>query len=245
MAEASTMARSTAVDEFGQRAYFISLERFRGILVAASPGLHEGKTYTELRAHMVCGSDEEGIMVNTNGTRLIGRVAKKQHLINTDDSRASATVLRTGFAVGLKGPSMYIGTGKTKSAFITTAFLERNGAPAGSIYDVNPAAYMTNDFWDKHVESFCIALRNSSPVARANPEWWMEWHVDGFGSKVNTPHGQQILRQYRIGCFQSQSHTSHVNQVSTQIPNPPHTCNQIERCVWEYTLTSHPQFTDV
>jgi hypothetical protein len=213
--EASSMGRSMAVDEISQRAYFVKLGRLRDTLAVESTGLHEGKSYTELRAHMVCGSDEEGVMANANGTRLVGRRAKKQHLVNTDDSRASATVLRTGFAVGFKGPSIYIGTGAVKSAFITTNFLVKHGAPPSSIYDVNPPAYMTDAFWDKHVEEFCIGLRNASPVARANPLWWLEWHVDGFASKVNTAYGQKTLRQYRIAVFQSNAHSSHVNQVRT------------------------------
>jgi hypothetical protein len=216
------MARSTAVDEIGQRAWFIKLKRLRATLDRGSPGLYDGKKYAELQAHMVCGSDEEGVMVNANGTRLVGRASKKQHLINTDDSRASATVLRTGNTSGIKGPSLYILSGKTKSAFINTKWLEKHGAPIGSIYDVNPPAYMTNALWDKHVESFCIALRDASPIARANSEWWVEWHVDGFSSKVNTAQGQQTLRKYRIACIQSQSHTSHCNQVDSRLTNTNH-----------------------
>jgi hypothetical protein len=188
--EASSIARSGAINEFAQRAWFLTVKRIRTNLDALSPGTYEGKTYQELRNHFIVGSDEEGVQASYNGKRLVGRRGKKLHMFNSADSRTSATALRTGSAASKKGPSMYILGGQKAEIYIDTKFLVENGAPEGSIYTCNPAAYMTDSTWDANVDDFCRALRNMDPVVQANPNWWMEWHVDGFKSKVNTAHGQ-------------------------------------------------------
>jgi hypothetical protein len=71
---------------------------------------------------------------------------------------------------------------------------------------------MTDSTWDDNVEAFADAIRKMDPVIEANPTWWVEYHVDGFKSKVNTAHGQAVLRSRNIAVIQSPSHSSHVNQ---------------------------------
>ena len=131
-------------------------------------------------------------------------------MVHTANSRKSATAMRTGSAAGAKGPSIYILSKPLK--YLERDYLTKNGAPAGSILTHNSSAYMTNETWDDFVEEFCIALRNIDEVVKKNPDWWLEWHVDGFKSKVNTLHGQATLKKYKICAVQSQSHTSQVNQ---------------------------------
>jgi hypothetical protein len=210
--EASSLARSGAINEFSQRAWFLTVKNVRTKLVDLSPGTYKGQTYSDLQKHFVVGCDEEGVQANFNGTRIVGRKGKKLHLTNSDDCRASATVLRTGSAAGVKGPSMYILAGSKPEPYITTDFLERNRAPRGSIYTVNPSAYMTDSTWDENVEAFADGIRKMDPVIENNPDWWVELHVDGFKSKVNTPFGQEVLRSRRILVVQSPSHSSHVTQ---------------------------------
>ena len=86
---------------------------------------------------------------------------------------------------GVKGPSWYILEGTKPQEWVTRNFLERNGAPPNSIYSVNASAYMTDATFDENIEEFCQALRKMDPVIEANPDWWVEWNVDGFPSKVN------------------------------------------------------------
>ena len=74
---------------------------------------------------------------------------------------------------------------------------------------------MTKETFDAVVEEFAKAIRAMDPVIEANPDWWVEYHVDGFSSKVNTLHGQRVLRKHNILVVQQISHTSHINQVKT------------------------------
>ena len=211
--DASSLARSAAVNEFAQRAWFLTVKRVRDTLIRLSLGTYKGKTYKELQKHFIIGSDEEGVQASYNGTHLVGRKGKKVHLYNSDDCRTSGTALRTGSAFGSKGPSMYVLGGVKAESYIDTKFLEAHGAPRGSIYTCNSAAYMTNATWDENVEAFATALRKIDDVVEANPDWWIEWHVDGFKSKVNTAKGQEVMREYRLAIVQSPGHASHVNQV--------------------------------
>jgi hypothetical protein len=174
------------------------------------------------------GADEEGVQANFNGTRVVGRKGKKVHLYNSDDCRTSATALRTGSAAGAKGPSMYILSGTKPEPWITSQFLQTHGAPPGSIYTCNPSAYMTDSTWDSNVESYAKAIRNMDPVIKENPNWWVELHVDGFKSKVNTLKGQEVLRAYKIVVIQSPSHTSHVTQGFDKTPGKASKSHQRE-----------------
>ena len=107
---------------------------------------------------------------------------------------------------------MYIRGGTKAEKYITTQFLQRHGAPPGSIYTCNPSAYMTDSTWDENAEAFADAIRKMDPVIAANPHWWVEFHVDGFKSKVSTAKGQQVFLDRKIAIIQSPSHTSHVTQ---------------------------------
>jgi len=108
---------------------------------------------------------------------------------------------------------MYILGAAKPEPYIDTKFLESHGAPPGSIYTCNPAAYMTDKTWDDNVEDFSLAIRRMDPVITTNPNWWVEWHVDGFKSKVSTLKGQAVMLKHKIAVVQSFSHSSHINQV--------------------------------
>jgi len=100
--EASSLARSGAIHEFGQRAWFLKVKHLRDKLTDLSPGHHNGQTYNDLRNHFIVGSDEEGVQASYNGSKLVGRKGKKVHLYNSDDCRTSATALQTGSAAGVQ-----------------------------------------------------------------------------------------------------------------------------------------------
>lgn len=212
--EASSEARTGAVNEMDQRAWFLFIDSVRKTLSELSPGLYQGMPYDYWRKHFIVASDEENVQASADGKKLVGKKGKQLHLKNSEDNRKSGTALRTGSDAAVKGPSMYILEGSTPEPYITVDFLVRNGAPPGSIYCVNPSAYMTDHTFDDNIEELCMALRNMDPVVAANPDWWMEWHVDGFKSKVDTLKGQRMLRQYKIKVVVMFSKTSHVNQVS-------------------------------
>ena len=122
----------------GQRAWFLTVKRLRTSLDQQSKALREGKTYSELRQHFIVGSDEEGVQANFHGKKLVGRKGKKMHVYNSDDSKTSGTVLRTGSAAGVKGPSLYILGGAKKPDHTTNNLWKRNGAPNGSMLAANP-----------------------------------------------------------------------------------------------------------
>jgi hypothetical protein len=195
--ESSSARRTAAINEWDQRYWFMTVKHIRQqVCIPQSKGEyqgiiqeHKGKTYEALRLHFIFGCDEEPIQASIHGDYLVGRKKKKIHLINTDDCRQSSTALRCGNAAGIKGPSLYILQGQEAEKHIDTPFLERNGAPRGSMYTVNPSAYMTDATWDACVGEWCKALRASDPVVASNPDWWVELHVDGFHSKVNTATG--------------------------------------------------------
>jgi len=156
------------------------------------------------------------VQLSASEKKIVGKKGKKHHNDHGSNSRASATALRTGSAAGQKGPSLYILS--TDLKYVNDSFLKTHGAPQGSILTHNPAAYMTDETWDEVVEAFAIALRNIDPVVKANPTWWIEWHVDGFTSKVNTLRGQKIMQKYRIQTLQQQSHTSTICQAFDDLP---------------------------
>jgi hypothetical protein len=123
---------------------------------------------------------------------------------------------------------MYIFGGSKPEKYITPQFLKNNGAPPGSIYTCNPSAYMTDITWDANVEAYADAIRKMDPVIAANPDWWVEFHVDGFKSKVNTFKGQQVFLSRKIAIIQSPSHTSHVNQGFDKNPGKASKAHQRE-----------------
>jgi hypothetical protein len=219
--EASDPNRTGGVTEMAQRAYFITVRRVRQKLRDLSPGTYQGKEYTYWEKHFTLNSDEEGVQASANGTHLIGRKGKKSHLNHSEASRHSATAVRTGSAAGVKGPTWIIGS--CAYPYVTTEFLERHGAPAGSFYCANEAAYMTKQTFDENVEKFCRAVRKMDLVIEANPLWWVLLFVDGFSAKVNTPEGQRQLRKHRILTLQAYSHTSQDNQVLALSLSPPPT----------------------
>lgn len=213
-AEPSSQKRTSAINEMDQRYWFLKVATVRKDLSALSIGTYNGQTYDQLRAHFIFGSDEEGVQASFNCKKMVGRRDKKEHTVKTQDSRLSNTALRTGNAAGVKGPSVYIVAAAQKPAWLTTTFLEKLGAPTGSIPAANKTAYMTDELWDEIVEDFCKALRSSDEVVRANPNWWIEYHIDGFHAKVSTPKGQDILRKYHICAVQSPGQSSQVTQVT-------------------------------
>ena len=214
VADRFCQTRTAAVTEIAQRNWFFLVRDTRRMLEQKSLGVDStsGKRYAELRSHFIAGCDEEGIQLSITQRKIVGKYGKAHHYKNSEDSRKSATAVRTGSAVGKKGPSIYILSTQNRQKYIDTNFLVRNGAPSGSIYTVNSSAYMTDETWDATVEDFCKALRTMDPIIARNPNWWMEFHVDGFKSHVNTVKAQRTFYAYKILIIQSQSHTSHVNQ---------------------------------
>lgn len=226
-ADPTSNARTAAVTELKQRRWFILVKRVREQLVADSPGTyhmktHDGSTrevtYADVREHFVIGSDEENIRLDQNAKKLVGRRGKRGHMTNTGNSRMSATALRTGSAAGSKGPSVYILAKKTTSPHVTPGFLTKHGAPPGSICTAHKSGFMTDAQWEEIIEEFCKGLRRIDPVVEANPNWWIEYHIDGFSAKVNPARVQEVMRTYKILGVQSQGHTSHVNQSFDDAP---------------------------
>jgi len=199
-----------AVNEMAQRWWFICVKNHRKTLQELSPGLYKGKPYEFYIKNFTVGADEEGIQASAQGAHLVGRAGKQTHLNHSKSTRCFGTRLATGSAAGVKGPSWYILA--HQYSYITKKWLEENGAPPGSICCHNPAAYMTDDLFDEHVEEYCKGIRNMDPVIRDNPNWRLELHLDGFHSKVNTPRGQQVMRKYCMGGIQMNAHSSQDNQ---------------------------------
>jgi hypothetical protein len=238
----SEAARTNAITEVLQRKWYNLVMKVREELERKSPGKYQTPhgtfTYAEKRAHFVIGSDEECVVLSQKGNKLIGKRGKKHHMVHSQNSRSSSTALRTGSAAGQKGPSMYILGRQLK--YVDTEYLTKHGAPPGSILTHNAAAYMTNETWDEHVEEFCVHLRNIDEVVRDNPNWWIEWHIDGFQSKVDTLKGQETMARYKIQVVQSHSHSSQVNQAFDDLAAKESKRSQRE---WSSTPRKHAPST--
>jgi hypothetical protein len=157
----SEVSRTFSVTEVSQRRWFHLVDDVRVELARMSPGTYtmpDGSTvgYEDVRAHFVIGSDEENVMLSTNGKKIVGKRGKKHHMNHSQNSRKSATAMRTGSAAGYKGPSIYIVGMHLK--YVTQKYLEEHGAPFGSIMTHNSASYMTHETWDEHVEAFCKGM---------------------------------------------------------------------------------------
>ena len=220
-ADKTTDKRANAITELGQRLWFILVDEVRAQLAKRSsePGVDAGGNtimYGQVRNNFIVGGDEECVLLNSDTKKIIGKQGMKRHMVKTGDSRKSSTAFRNGSAAGVKGPTIYILPGDTaggaKKSEVLDRFVKNQGSPPGSIVLWNPTAYMTDDLWDNNVETLALGIRNMDPLISLNPNWWVEYHLDGFGSHVNTLAGQRILAEYKIAVVQSQSHTSHVNQ---------------------------------
>jgi hypothetical protein len=223
----TTDKRANAITELGQRQWFILVDEVRAELAKKSsgPGVDaDGNTimYGQVRNNFIVGGDEECVMLNSDTKKVIGKKGMKRHMVKTGDSRKSATAFRNGSVAGTKGPTIYILPGDTvggaKRSEVMNKFVEKQGSPPGSFVLWNQTAYMTDDLWDDNVETLARGIRAMDPLISLNSNWWVEYHLDGFGSHVNTLAGQKTFAKYKIAVVQSQSHTSHVNQSFDDAP---------------------------
>jgi hypothetical protein len=220
--------RRGAITENTQRHWFNCVDDMREQLKQLSTGTLEicdiggnkrTVTYEDVQDHFVFGSDEESVQLYNSSGKIVGRRTRRRHLQDMGNARESATALRTGSAAGQRGPSVYVLKGvDTQNSFITTKWLEEHGAPKGSIYTENAKAYMTNETFDDIIERLCRGIRESDPIVKQCPLWWVEYHVDGFGAHVNTLKAQTVMAEYKIQAVQSESHSSHVNQAFDDLP---------------------------
>jgi len=237
IADRMTAKRTSAVNEMDQTYWFAFVEKTRQTLEERST-LEEGgyanckktgKPYKEVLCHFIMGCDEEGVCLSLGRNRIVGKYGKKSHFSLADSTRKSGTAVRTGSAAGVKGPTVFILRTAAREQFITTQYLLSQGAPPGSIYTTNAAAYMTDDTWDSIASEYCKGLRNMDPIVAANPRWWIEFHVDGCHAHVNTLAAQKIFRSYNICIVQSQSHTSHINQAFDDVPGK---VSKVSQRIW-------------
>lgn len=217
----TTNKRANAITEVSQRHWFnvVGLVREELSKKSSEPGVDaDGNRimYDQVREHFVVGGDEECVLLNAGGKRIVGKKTLKKHMVKAGDSRKSATAFRHGSAAGVKGPTVYILPGDTaagaKKSAVLNEFVAKQGSPPGSFVLHNPAAYMTDELWDSNIEKIAQGIRAMDPLIEFNPHWWVEYHLDGFGSHVNTLVGQRILASYKIAVVQSESHSSHVGQ---------------------------------
>ena len=217
----TTDKRAKAITELSQRHWFnvVALVRKELGNMSSAPGVDAGGNtimYEQMRKHFVVGGDEECVLLNASSKKIVGKKNLKRHMVKTGDSRKSATAFRHGSAAGVKGPTVYILPGETtageKKSAVLDKFVVSQGSPPNSFVLYNPTAYMTDELWDSNIEKLAQGIRAMDPLIQLNPHWWVEYHLDGFGSHVNTHFGQKILAFYKIAVVQSESHSSHVGQ---------------------------------
>lgn len=155
--------------------------------------------------------DEESIAANAFGGIIIGDKAKKKHEKITDDSRVSATFLRTGNARGDTGPTVAVLAGKKKKAGYTDGFMERHGAASGSTIVLDANAFMTDETWIQIAPTLAKGIR-TMPIVRDHPTWWVRLTLDGFSSHVMCLIALMIFWELRIEILKEDGHASHVEQ---------------------------------
>ena len=132
--------------------------------------------------------------------------------------RESITTIRFANSDGTKGPNIYLMKGKTPREGYTSAFLEKHGAPPGSIVIMTENAYLTNDVWDNEVVPVIIPFIRGMPVVKDHPRWWVIFYVDGFKSHVDTFVSQLAFANALIKIVKENSNTSQVNQAFDRHP---------------------------
>ena len=177
----------------------------------------KGVRFDDLIAHFVVCGDEACLMAcaTTGKVSVLGDIAKKKHEKNTNDSRASITMLRIGNTAGSTGPTVFLSKGASVKDGYTSKWLTQNGAQPGSRIIATPNAFMTITAWEQMAEDVAKGIR-SMPVIKDHPSWLLVFILDGFVCHFASPKALSIFYKHNILLVKEEGDTSHVNQIYDQ-----------------------------
>ena len=95
------------------------------------------------------------------------------------DSRVSITLVCTGIAAGLTGPTIFVLKGQCPNGLFIYEFLRSKGCAIGSTIIMTEKSFTTNKAWAVCTEHFMNSYRNSE-VVKDNIYWEMIELFDGF-----------------------------------------------------------------
>ena len=102
-----------------------------------------GKTFGELIANFVVGSDETGLSGMEGAVSAVGSRGKSKYEKTNNDSRVSITICHKGSVACSNGPTAFLLPGKRKRKAYSNDFLVKHGTAHGSTIAMTESGYTT------------------------------------------------------------------------------------------------------
>jgi hypothetical protein len=176
-----------------------------------------GKSFGEVMPNFIVGLDKMCLMSNCHGDLRVFAVAdkKKQEKL-LQDCRCSITVVRTGTASGITGPTIFLLKGTKRCNNFNDDYLFRYGMAKGSTILMTEKAYMTDDAWLEASKAI-VKGKCQLPFMKENEDWYITELLDGFKSHENVLKAHEIRADQLIIFLKVESNSSHVNQGYDQL----------------------------
>ena len=211
-----TTVKRTAITVGQQFRWHTAVDQALTFLREQNTGLTpDGKTFGEVIDHFVFGGDETCFLASGADVKIIGDKQKPKHDLPTGNSRTSATIYRVGSTAGATGPTGFLPPGKQRKAGYTDAFLEKHGAPPGSMVVMTPTGYMTEDAWLEMAPKMAAGIRQVKVVVDM-PNWWVLKIIDGFGAHTSSERAMEVYSAAKILLLKEDAETSHACQMYDQ-----------------------------
>ncbi len=171
-----------------------------------------GKLFGEVMPNFIVGLDKMCLMSNCHGNLQVFAAAdkKKQEKL-LQDCRCSITVMHTGTASGITGPTIFLLKGTKHRNNFNNDNLLRYGMAKGSTILMTENAYMTDDAWLEASKAIVKGYRQL-PFLKENEDWYITELLDGFKSHDNVLKAHEICADQLIISLKEESNSSHVNQ---------------------------------
>ena len=170
-----------------------------------------GTSIGEVMPNFIVGLDKMCLMSVCHGDLRVFAAAdkKKQHKL-LQDCRCSITVVRTGTASGITGPTIFLLKGTKHRDNFNNVYLLRYGMAKGSTILMTENAYMTDDAWLEASKAI-VKGYHQLPFMKENKDWYITELLDGFKSHENVLKAHEIHADQLIISLKEESNSSHVN----------------------------------
>ena len=171
-----------------------------------------GKSFGKVIQHFIYGGDETCMKACENGfTKVIGINNQNKYRRKYQDSRVSIMMYRTVSVSGVTGTTIFLFEGKKRHGNYSDKLLLTNGDGIGSKIIMTPTDFMTEEAGENTTPKIIKGLRNTDPIIKANPQWWMTEVFNGFGPHMSLFKAMQMRAHNKIVCVKEEGDSSHLN----------------------------------
>ena len=155
-------------------------------------GKLSGKSFGEVMPNFIIGLEEMCLMSDCHSNlRVFAAADKKKEEKLLTDCRCSITVVHTGTASGITGPTIFLLMGKKRHKNFNDDYLVRFGMAKGSTIPMTENAHITDDAWLEASKAIVKGYRQL-PFMKENQDWYVTELLDGFKSHENALNAHEI-----------------------------------------------------